>query len=420
MIFGGKKRAMQAAHPPGRRGGVLAALKRTRTGRWCWRLLQVWVVVALFADFLANEKPLVCSLEGRVYFPVMRQYAVDLGWAHWESRFFQTPWREQPYDWVLFPPIPYSPKTLDTRHFDYVSPFDRQEVPHWRWRHWLGTYPPGFDVAAGMVCGARVALLVGVVALSLATFIGLVLGGVAGFFGDEGLRCSRGALLAHLLLLPPAIFYGVWGPAVWGGGGWTVLAVVLVYLSAARICSAALSRWALLKRRLALPMDLLVMRFIEVVNSIPGLLLLLALVAVMERSGLFQVMVVIGLIAWTGIARFVRAELLRIRKLEYIEAARALGLKELRILLRHALPNALTPVFIAVAFGMAGAVLLEATLSFLGIGVGDAYVTWGRLLSEARTYPKAWWLAIFPGGAVFLAVALFNVLGERLSGQAAE
>lgn len=167
--------------------------------------------------------------------------------------------------------------------------------------------------------------------------------------------------------------------------------------------------------KIRVPLDLVVMRAIEVMNSIPGLLLLLALVAVMQKSSIFYVMAVIGLIRWTGVARYTRAELLKIRNLGYVEAARAMGFPHRRILWRHAVPVAIGPVLITIAFGVASSVLLESTLSFLGIGVGDEGVTWGKLLSEARGYPAAWWLAVFPGGAIFLTVTAMNLIGEGLT-----
>jgi peptide/nickel transport system permease protein len=125
-------------------------------------------------------------------------------------------------------------------------------------------------------------------------------------------------------------------------------------------------------------------------------------------------MVVIGVTSWTGIARYIRAELLKIRSLEYIEAANSLGFSNFRTLLKHAIPNALSPVLIAIAFGIASAILTESSLSFLGFGSGDS-VTWGSLLSSARQSPQAWWLAIFPGFAIFITVTVFNLIGEGLT-----
>jgi peptide/nickel transport system permease protein len=110
-----------------------------------------------------------------------------------------------------------------------------------------------------------------------------------------------------------------------------------------------------------------------------------------------------------------RAELLKIRELEYIKAAEAMGFSRQRIIFRHALPNALGPVLITIAFGVAGAVLTESSLSFLGLGGGPNEITWGLLLKDARVNFSAWWLAVFPGLAIFVTVTIFNLLGEGLT-----
>jgi len=113
--------------------------------------------------------------------------------------------------------------------------------------------------------------------------------------------------------------------------------------------------------------------------------------------------------------RFIRGELLRVRALEYVQAARSMGFSEWRIMMNHAIPNALTPVLITIAFGIATAILAEATISFLGIGVPPEEVTWGSLLAIARNNFNAWWFAVFPGLAIFITVTMFNLIGEGLT-----
>ncbi|HHM20386.1 MAG TPA: ABC transporter permease, partial [Bacteroidetes bacterium] len=328
------------------------------------------------------------------------------------------------YESVVFAPIPYSATTPDIRNI-YKGPFDAQKTESWRYRHWLGTDGLGHDLAASLLAGARVAILVGVVSMSIATVIGLLFGALAGYFGDDGFRISRGRLVLNGAGLLAGWFYAfqvrgyVLSEAIQHRGLGVELMKSLVLFAGIMALANGLVyftkkiKW--LKKRVGLPLDLLIMRAIEVVNSIPGLLLLLALVAVMPKSSILYVMVIIGLIRWQSIARFLRAELLRIRNLNYIEAGRALGYSHRRILFGHALPNAIGPVLITVAFGMASAVLLESALSFLGIGIGAEGMTWGRLLAGARHHPSAWWLALFPGGAIFITVTALNLLGEALS-----
>ena len=161
-------------------------------------------------------------------------------------------------------------------------------------------------------------------------------------------------------------------------------------------------------------MDILLMRLIEIVNSIPALLILLVVAGMFEQRSIWIVIFIIAFIKWTGIAKFIRAELLRIRALEFIQSAHASGLSEWRILWRHAVPNALTPVLITVAFGIASAILLEATISFLGIGIDQEVMSWGKMLAQARDRPSAWWLAIFPGIMIFACVIAFNIIGDRI------
>ena len=173
-------------------------------------------------------------------------------------------------------------------------------------------------------------------------------------------------------------------------------------------------KWGWLGQEVNVPVDSLISRGIEIFNSMPRLLLIISISAVIEERSLWLVMVIIGLTSWTGIARFTRAEFLRIREQEYISAAQAMGFPEWRIIVKHALPNALAPVFVAVAFGIASAILIESGLSFLNIGVPDEAVTWGSMLNIGRTEPEAWWLIIFPGLAIFITITIYNLIGEGL------
>jgi len=160
--------------------------------------------------------------------------------------------------------------------------------------------------------------------------------------------------------------------------------------------------------------DLLGMRLAEIFNAIPTLLLLLCFVAVFEPN-LYYMMAIIGLTSWVGYATFVRAEFLSLRDRDFVHAARAAGIPTWSILFRHMLPNGITPVLVSASFGVAGAILAESTLSFLGIGLtGEA--SWGGLLNEATGEGGNfyWWIALYPGLAIFLTVFAYNLIGEAL------
>jgi peptide/nickel transport system permease protein len=160
--------------------------------------------------------------------------------------------------------------------------------------------------------------------------------------------------------------------------------------------------------------DLLLSRAIEIMLCFPVLFLLLALAAFLPPSPL-TVIVAIGLATWPNDARYARAEILRVRNLDYARAARAAGAGPARVLLRHLLPNALGPLIVSAAFGVAYAILAEAALSFLGVGLPPPAVSWGGILSAAPAHiEEAWWMALFPGLALFLTVSAYNLLAEGL------
>lgn len=160
--------------------------------------------------------------------------------------------------------------------------------------------------------------------------------------------------------------------------------------------------------------DWIVSRTIEVVLCFPFIFLVLGIVALFKPS-MATLMIALGLTSWTSEARYVRSEFLRIREMEFAQAARASGAHDGRIIFRHLLPNALAPVIVTASFGVAAAILTESALSFLGLGVPLPTASWGSILSGAKEHiDYAWWLVLFPGMAIFTTVAAFNIVGERL------
>jgi peptide/nickel transport system permease protein len=160
--------------------------------------------------------------------------------------------------------------------------------------------------------------------------------------------------------------------------------------------------------------DWIVSRVIEVVLCFPFLFLLLGIVALF-RPSLITILVALGLTMWTSEARLMRGEILRIREIEYAQAARASGARDFRIILHHLLPNAIAPVLVSASFGVAYAILVESGLSYLGLGVALPTASWGSILASAHEHiDYAWWMALFPGLAIFTTVASFNIIGDRV------
>jgi peptide/nickel transport system permease protein len=158
--------------------------------------------------------------------------------------------------------------------------------------------------------------------------------------------------------------------------------------------------------------DFIVSRLFEIMITFPVFFLILTILAFRDPS-IYNIMIVIGATGWTGIARLIRGEFLRLREYSYVEAAVALGSPDFRVMLKHMLPNAIAPVLVAATFGVAGAILVESALSFLGFGVPPPEPSWGDVLSQSQRYVDfAWWLVLFPGAAIFITVTSFNLVGE--------
>lgn len=323
-----------------------------------WGII-ILLIVALTAPLVANDRPIVCSYKGDLKFPAVATY-VDT-WVPWRNLQFrlkswdiagwmpfndydpdlgEDQWRDvadsPDMAWAIWPPVRWSPRQFDKDSLKQ-PPSDT---------HVLGTDDQGRDVLARLIHGSVVAVLVGVVSMGIASFIGIILGLLAGYYGGR--------------------------------------------------------------------VDMVLSRITEIVICFPVLFLIIAVIAFLPPSVL-NIMVVIGLRRWTGIFRLIRGEVLVVRQNEYITAAEALGIPPWRILVRHILPNAVSPVFVTIAFGIAGAVLTETSLSFLGFG--DPYApSWGEVVMQGRKYVSQglWHLTVFPGLAIFATLTAFNLFGQGL------
>lgn len=160
--------------------------------------------------------------------------------------------------------------------------------------------------------------------------------------------------------------------------------------------------------------DAVMMRFVDIMLCFPAFFLILAVIAFLDPS-IWNIMIVIGLTSWMGVARLVRAEFLSLRQRDFVLAAQAMGASDVRLILRHILPNAMSPVLVSATLGIAGAILTESALSFLGIGVQPPTPSWGNMLIIGKqTLGSAWWLSVFPGLAILITVLGYNLLGEGI------
>lgn len=323
---------------------------------------------------------------------------------------------------------------MDYQNTGYKSPSDPQEFLDTnnniiktpvKFRHWLGTNKKGEDIAAGIIHGIKISLSIGILSMLIASLLGLFLGSIAGYFGDKQLQTTRGSFWTFLLGIIIAFYYAfllrfytledalATSPATFflqlilSILTFIIVTIIFYYLG------KQIGKLPFLTTKVHIPIDTIISKTMEILVSLPQIILIITIAAIAKRS-LVNVMLIIGLTSWTTIARLTRAEFLRIKQLDYIQAAKALGFTHFRIILRHVLTNAIAPALVAIAFGIAGAILIESSLSFLNIGVPLETVSWGRLLAEGREQFSAWWLVIFPGIAIFITVTIYNLIGEGL------
>lgn len=309
---------------------VWRQFKKNRIGVAGLVVLILLALIAVFAPFLAGDRPIYMVKDGKTYLlPNVFNYTdlLNFDYASWAPREGET---------YLKPPVPFAPERSDLLRS--LEPPSRE--------HLLGTDDRGRDVLSRMIWGTRISMSVGFVAEGIAIVIGVIVGALAGYYR-----------------------------------GWV---------------------------------DTVALRLIEIMMCFPTFILILALIAFLPPS-IWNIMVVLGVTGWTGVARLVRGEFLKLRESDFVTAARATGLSNNRIIFRHVLPNALSPVFVTATFGVAGAILTESALSFLGFGVPPPAASWGELLSQSQRYVGfAWWLVTFPGAAIFITVTAFNLVGDGL------
>lgn len=314
-------------------------------------LVAVLTLVAIFAPMIAGTRPIVCKYKGRIYFPAMYYYN-----SKWENPVFSKDRFRRRFVPTL---AEKDPDSWAIWPLVYQDPFRRVEA---EWPE-----QP------------------------------------ANPSGSEG-KPSR-----HNWLGTNQQGFDVFASMVHGAQ--TAVSVGFVSMGIAATIGITLGALAGYVGRWV---DILLSRIIEVVMCVPSLVLILALVALLDRVNNFHLMAIVGLTHWTGIARLTRAEFMKLKQMEFVAAAKAMGARPGRIMFTHVLRNALAPVLVPITFGIASAILVENALSFLGFGSPPPSASWGNLLKAGQQNMTMWWLILFPGLAIFFTVLAYNLIGEGL------
>lgn len=388
-------------------------------------LLCIILFTALFAPYLANNLPLYARFKGQHCFPAFN----DNGYAleHGKKVFYESVnWKAEDDVFKIFPPVAWSPSNLDYPNADYISPFDKQiyvvngkEKPlPFCWRHHLGTDKLGRDVLSGIIYGTRSSILTGLLAMIIAGVIAVITGSISGYFRNDGIKISKAAWFTSLLSLPAFYLYAFelqrfnWEGSLILQLLKTVFILVLIFFIF-RVMTKLLKLIPFLKKKIPFPVDSLITRITELITAMPRLILILVLGAIFKPS-LVSLALIIGLTSWTEMSRLLRASILAEKEKGYVEGARVMGFSSSYIIRKHILPNAISPMMVALTFGISATIMVESSLTFLGIGLPPETISWGSLLAQSKENFEAWWLALFPGLAIFIAVYTLNKTADAI------
>ncbi len=391
------------------------------------RILWCYFVIALLAPFIACRSPLLVLLNGQLHFPAFSRAAyIALKPQETPQRINTIDWRSLPASVCILPPVCYDPDQIDPLNSNFASPFETQyertasgkkvTLP-WRYRHWLGTTRTGQDVLSLLIHGCRTSLLIGMGAVALSALIALFAGLIAGYYGDHNLRWRRSSFIAGLIAILPALFYTrqLVSLSDWRALNTATVAcslfILLLFLMK-KMIAFPLNLFEKNQHRITIPADKILTAVTSGFIALPRLLLLLTLAAIWKPS-ILSLILIIGLTTWAEPARIIRTEILRLRSLSFIEQAKVSGAADWQIIIRHALPNLSSTIRVVFLTGVAAAILTEAGLTFLGIGLPFNTPSWGILLFEAKRNIQAWWLAVIPGAVLYLLTRTLFMLSKK-------
>lgn len=333
-------------------GEAWRQFRRRKLGMLALVYVGFLLVVAITAPMIAGTKPIVCQYKGQLYFPCLGYFVQS-----WENPIFAKDKFRRVYPKNL---KEKDPQSWAVWPLVYQDPYRRVRDGEWEDQPGNPTGDTG-KPSRGNLFGTNQQGVDVFAQMVHGTLIALLVG-----FVSEGIAAAIGITIGALA--------GYFGGKV----------------------------------------DMVLSRLTEVVMCIPTLVLILALIAILDKVTIWHMMAIIGITGWTSIARLTRAEFLRLREAEFVAGARAIGVSHLGVIFRYILPNALAPILVPITFGIASAILIESSLSFLGFGAPPPNASWGTLLSDGKRNLNLWWLTLFPGLGVFFAVLAYNLIGEGL------
>ena len=306
---------------------------------------------------------------------------------------------------IPFSLIPWEANFMDLSSVGTVAPGINNHI--------LGADTLGRDVLSGLIHGTRFSLQVATYSTGIAFILSLLIAFGSTYIGDNKLKTNYLQILFISFISFFAWFFLYRSFPNHSAFLGLIKALILLFINAySYYISRSWFNYSWLKS-IKIPMDGIGMKFTEFFYSIPSLLFILFLVGLTPKNGIMEISLIIGCLMWPVFFRYLRLEILREKSTDHFVALQNLGYSDSRIISIHFLPNIIQPITTPLIFVFISAILIEATLSFLGIGINPDIVTWGKLLAQARLRIDAWWLAIFPGLMIFITVLALNVLSKE-------
>ena len=388
------------------------------------RWILLIFVLGLSHKYLANDKALIAKVEGKWYFPVTEQGLAKMGLNDRYKKIQRIKWSRHK-EFKLMPLVPYTARGLDLKNKNFEGPFAKQQLSSQRYRHWLGTDKLGRDVLAGLLSGCRLVFYICLIVGLFTGVLGLLIGGYSGLLGDDGLSWPLVKLIYYLLcsLLFTYVFvtglnqYLVIKQGLEVKDAVLILSFLLLIVQGVRYSYRYIvhplvgSRFAW---AIKIPVDSSYYFLTIVLSALPVIAILLAILSNFESPDFSITMIILSMFLWIGNARLLRGEVLRLREMNFIQASRLMGLTQNQIFWRHIYPNIRQQLFVNLSLTLSSAIIVEASLSFLGIGMEAGEISWGVLLQAGRTNLEAWWISLFPGMLLVLTVYSFNRIAEGL------
>lgn len=362
-------------------------------------IIIAYAFVGLFNAFIANSKPIVAKNNAGVVFPAMADFMGDLGFKTDDNYN-----RQAQYAWAVHPPIPYHAKDIDVSHSGFKSPSQCIKGSG----HYLGTDEVGRDVAAGIVRGCYTSFRIGIFGTLLCALIGIFIGLCMAYYGNR-IKLNLLEVVTSLLFIVLAFFYIIFPLQDTVFNAIIVLLLFVIALGSHYV----LGRFKI--KKYDMPFDKGMMGLIELRRSMPTLILVLVLFPIFSQPSINNVIFVIAILGWTNFARHARSESLSIKNRPFVTVAQMMGAGFLHIGWKHLLPNIATTMLVIASMNFASNILLESTLSFLGMGLPPEEVSWGSMLSVGRKNYFAWWMVLYPGIALFILVYCINKLADLAS-----